>query len=83
MDGALFGNQERGLPVPAIAERLGLDMGRFRACLGSPATERRLAADIAAAVRDGVRATPTFVVGGVAQAGRLPAELLPPPPAGR
>ncbi len=83
MDGALFANQELGLPVPAIAERLGLDMGRFRACLDSPATQRRLAADIAAAVRDGIRATPTFVVGGTAQAGRLPAELLPPPPAGR
>ncbi|HEY6105089.1 MAG TPA: thioredoxin domain-containing protein, partial [Anaeromyxobacteraceae bacterium] len=83
MDGALFRNQEEGLPVPAIAERLGLDMGRFRECLGSPATERRLAADIAAAVRDGVKATPTFVVRGTAQAGRLPAELLPPPPAGR
>ena len=80
MDDALFANQERGEPAEAIAARLGLDTSRFRACLASPETERRLAADIAAAVRDGVRATPTFVVAGTAVAGRLPAELLPPPP---
>ena len=83
MDDALFANQERGEPAEAIAARLGLDLGRFRACLASPETERRLAADIAAALRDGVRATPTYVVGGTAVAGRVPAELLPPPPAGR
>jgi protein-disulfide isomerase len=83
MDDALFANQERGEPAEAIAARLGLDLGRFRACLASPETERRLAADIAAALRDGVRATPTYVVGGTAVAGRVPVELLPPPPAGR
>lgn len=83
MDQALFRNQEQGLPASDIAERLGLDMGRFRECLASPATERRLAAEIAAGARDGVRATPTFVVGGTAVVGQLPADLLPPPPAGR
>ncbi len=83
MDDALFKNQQAGLPVEAIAGRLGLDMARFRECLASPETERRLAADIAAALRDRVAATPTFVVRGVAVAGRLPVELLPPPPAGR
>ena len=80
MDDALFGDQGRGEPAEAVAARLGLDLVRFRACLPSPETERRLAADIAAALRDGVRATPTFVVGGTAVAGQLPAELLPPPP---
>lgn len=82
MDDALFENQREGLPVSAIAERLGLDMGRFRECLASPETERRLAADIAAGRRDGVKATPTFVVRGVAVAGRIPVDLLPPPPGG-
>lgn len=82
MDDALFENQRDGLPIPAIAERLGLDMGRFRECLASAETERRLAADIAAAIRDGVKATPTFVVRGVPVAGRIPVELLPPPPGG-
>jgi 2-hydroxychromene-2-carboxylate isomerase len=80
MDDALFRNQEERLPVRALAERLGLDLGRFRDCLASPETDRRLAADIGAAVRDGVRATPTYVVGRVVEVGRLPEELLPPPP---
>lgn len=83
MDDALFRNQQQGLPVETIAGRLGLDMERFRACLASPETERRLAADIAAALRDRIGATPTFVVRGIAVAGRLPVELLPPPPAER
>jgi len=80
MDDALFRNQEERLPVRALAERLGLDLGRFRDCLASPETDRRLAADIGAAVRDGVRATPTYVVGRTVEVGRLPEELLPPPP---
>lgn len=83
MDDALFRNQQERLPVAALAERLGLDLGRFRDCLASPETDRRLAADIGAAVRDGVRATPTYVVGRMVEVGRLPEELLPPPPAGR
>jgi len=81
MDDALFRNQREQVPVSALAERLGLDLGRFRDCLASPETDRRLGADIAAALRDGVRATPTFVVGRVVEVGRLPEELLPPPPA--
>jgi protein-disulfide isomerase len=81
MDDALFRNQQERLPVAALAERLGLDLGRFRDCLASPETDRRLAADIGAAVRDGVRATPTYVVGRMVEVGRLPEELLPPPPA--
>lgn len=82
MDDALFENQRDNLPIETIAGRLGLDMGRFRECLASPETERRLAADIAAAIRDGVKATPTFVVRGVPVAGRIPVELLPPPASG-
>ncbi len=79
MEDALFANQQRNEPLEAIVARLGLDPGRFRDCLASPETERRLGADIAAGVRDGVKATPTFVVGGTAVAGRLPEELLPSP----
>lgn len=83
MDDALFRNQQERLPVSVLAERLGLDLPRFRACLSSPETDQRLAADIGAALRDGVRATPTYVVGRMVEVGRLPVELLPPPPAGR
>jgi uncharacterized membrane protein/predicted DsbA family dithiol-disulfide isomerase len=81
MDDALFRNQQEHLPVVALAERLGLDLPRFRDCLSSPETDRRLGADIGAALRDGVRATPTYVVGRTVEVGRLPEELLPPPPA--
>lgn len=78
MEDALFANQRDRAPVEALASRLGLDLERFRACLSSPETERRLAADVAAGVRDGVRATPSYVVGGTVHAGRLPPELLRP-----
>lgn len=78
MEDALFANQRDRAPVEALASRLGLDLERFRACLSSPETARRLAADVAAAVRDGVRATPSYVVGGTVHAGRLPPELLRP-----
>ncbi len=76
MEDALFANQRVRAPVEALASRLGLDLERFRACLSSPETERRLAADVAAGVRDGVRATPSYVVGGTVHAGKLPPELL-------
>jgi protein-disulfide isomerase len=77
MDDALFQNQGQSLPVLTLAARIGLDVERFRACLGAPETERRLAADIAAGMRDGVRATPTYVVGQMVRSGQFPAELLP------
>lgn len=79
MDDALFRNQRERLSPATLAQRIGLDLDRFGACVGSPETERRLAADVAAAIRDGVRATPTYLVDHTASAGRLPVELLPPP----
>jgi protein-disulfide isomerase/uncharacterized membrane protein len=79
MDDALFQNQRESLPPIKLAERLGLDLERYIACVGSHQTDQRLAADIGAAVRDGVSATPTYVVGRALHTGRLPVELLPPP----
>lgn len=76
MEHALFAKQRDRAPVEALASQVGLDLERFRACLSSLETERRLAADIAAAVRHGVRATPSYVVGGTVHAGKLPPELL-------
>jgi protein-disulfide isomerase len=81
MDDALFRNQRERLPPAVLAERIGLDLARFGACVGSRDTERRLAADVAAGLRDGVRATPTYLVGRTLSAGRFPAELLTPAPA--
>ncbi len=79
MDDALFGNQASRQPREALAARAGLDAKRFQACLASPETERKLAADIASALRDGVRATPTYVVGRGMYVGTLPEQALPPP----
>ena len=78
MEDALFANQRDRAPVEALASRVGLDLERFRACLTSRDTERRLAADVAAGLRDGVRATPSYVVGRTVHAGKLPPELLRP-----
>jgi protein-disulfide isomerase len=79
MDDALFRNQTEQLAVKDVAARIGLDVGRFRVCLDSTRTTQRLAADIAAGIADGVRATPTYIIGHTAHAGRFPTELLPPP----
>lgn len=77
MEDALFANQRSSLgrgPRAAARPR----SRAFRACFSSPETERRLAADVAAGVRDGVRATASYVVGGRVHVGRLPPELLGP-----
>lgn len=78
MDDALFQNQRGKRPVEELARGLGLDLPRFLACLGAPETAQRLQADIAAAMQDGVKATPTYVVAGVQHAGKLPVEVFRP-----
>jgi protein-disulfide isomerase len=83
MDEALFRSQRARVPVEALASRLGLDLARFRSCLSSAEADRRLAADVTAGIRDGVRATPTYVVDGQPYPGRFPAELLPAPAGAR
>lgn len=66
---------ESGAKDPAslarLAEGLGMEAVGFEACLESPATGRRLAADIAAALRDDVRGTPTILVDGQRYRGSL------------
>jgi len=76
MEDALFANQRDHAPVESLAVRIGLDLARLGECLTSPDTDRRLTADVEAGRRDGVRATPSYVVGGTVHAGRLPPELL-------
>ena len=79
MDDALFASQKAPVPVEELAARLKLDLGRFKACLGSPATEARLASDIEAGMKAKLRSTPTYVVDGTLYEGRLPLERFPPP----
>jgi protein-disulfide isomerase len=81
MDDALFRNQVENRPVLELAQRIGLDLDRFRTCLTSPGTDRRLAADIEAGIRAGIRATPSYVVGDQVRSGTFPLDLLPPPAA--
>lgn len=57
------------------AEALDLDTNRFGRCYGENETEERTAANTKAALRAGVRATPTFFVNGRMVLGALPAEL--------
>jgi protein-disulfide isomerase len=78
MDDALFENQRGPRPVDRIARELGLDVPRFVACISAPETTRRLQDDIAAATREDIKATPTYVVGGQQFAGELPVEIFRP-----
>ncbi len=79
MEDALFKNQVANRPVEELARAVGLDLAKLRACLASPETDARIRADVEAGIRVGLRATPTFMVGGRQYAGQLPADALPPP----
>jgi len=63
----LFANQ-RALSAPQLvqyAAKLGLDEERFRSCLQSDSTVRRIADDVAAGKAAGATATPTFFINGI------------------
>lgn len=81
MDDALFRNQQEKRPLGEIVREVGLDPARYGECLRSPATQRRIEADVTAGIAVGVKATPTYVVNGVPLPGKLAASALPPPPA--
>ena len=77
----LYANQAAKRPVAELARAAGLDLGKLEACVASPETEARLRSDIEAGIRIGLKATPTFVVGGRAYPGQLPPQVLPARPA--
>jgi protein-disulfide isomerase len=58
------------------AERLGLDIDRFRAEVTGNAYAARIERDVREGVRDGVNATPKFYVNGQRIDGKLPLEGL-------
>jgi protein-disulfide isomerase len=74
----LYGNQAAKRPVEELARAAGLDLAKLKACVAAPETEARLRSDIETGIRIGLRATPTFVVGGRLYPGQLPPEVLPP-----
>ena len=67
MHDALYANGGRlaEADLVAVADRIGLDVERFRADLGSGAFASRVARDADAARANGVAATPAFFVNGV------------------
>jgi protein-disulfide isomerase len=75
---ALFANQLARRPVDEIVRAVGLDPKKLEACLAAPETEQRLQSDIQMGIRAGLKATPTFVVGGRLYPGAIPPEALPP-----
>lgn len=75
MDDALFRNQAEKAPAEVLAQRLGLDLPAFRACMASPVTEQRLQSDIAEGIRAGVKGTPSYEWNGRLQQGDLPTLL--------
>jgi protein-disulfide isomerase len=81
MDDALFRNQRERRPLGELVREVGLDPARYEECRRSPATQRRIEADVTAGIAVGVKATPTYVVNGVPFPGKLTANALPPPPA--
>jgi protein-disulfide isomerase len=71
-DDAAFANQDAKPTPQAVASMAGLDLSAFEACLRSPSTDARLAADVQGGMAAGVRATPSFQVQGKLYAGQLP-----------
>ncbi len=58
----------------ALAERLGLDLPRFKDCIDDPASEQEVASDSLAGLALGVRGTPTFFINGRILVGANPLE---------
>ena len=82
MHDRLFAGQQEwrrnGAPTPVYeryAAELGLDTSRYAACLRDGHTEPRTRRATEAAMRLGIRATPTFSIDGEAIEGALPLDL--------
>ena len=83
MHDALFGSQDTWAPLPdpkpkldELAKSVGADMTALQACVSSHKMRPLIEGDHARAVRSGVRATPSFVVGTQLLEGVIPtAEL--------
>jgi protein-disulfide isomerase len=65
MDQALYTNQERlGIGLYSdLAGNLGLDEGKFSACLDDPAQGRKILRNVDEAQRLGINSTPSFLLG--------------------
>jgi protein-disulfide isomerase/uncharacterized membrane protein len=69
--------RDRGpVAVADIAAQVGLDGRAIAECLDSPEAVRAIEEDLEAGRALGIRATPTFVIGGRTYPGRIPMEVL-------
>lgn len=81
MHDAIFDNQARwsagSAPAPvfdSLARTTGVDMPRWRSCVGSGVMKPLIGADLQRASAAGVRSTPTFLIGDEVLAGAHPIE---------
>jgi uncharacterized membrane protein/protein-disulfide isomerase len=63
-DDAAFAGQASRPGPEDLAAQIGLDAAAFRACLSTPETQQRLAADVQGGIQLGVKGTPSFLVQG-------------------
>jgi uncharacterized membrane protein len=75
-DYLFLGQRRHNLSGLALAERIGLDLNRFRACLADARTAAHVSRDLAEGRRVGVWGTPWFQVGNAQFAGHVPPERL-------
>jgi uncharacterized membrane protein/protein-disulfide isomerase len=77
MSDLLFlGQRRRNLDAFALAQRLGLNLVRFRDCLESPETRGNLDADMAEGRKLNLHGTPTYHIGATTYAGGLPMDRI-------
>lgn len=75
-DTLFLAQHKRALKIDSLARRLGLDLRLFEVCMKSERARGKLAKDVEAALKLGVSATPTFIVGEKVVKGALSAEDL-------
>ncbi len=65
MHDMLFDNQQALAPdkLPEYAKAIGIDVGKFDACLASNSSKQRVDANLADARKVGINGTPSFVIG--------------------
>ncbi len=68
--------RERDLTAEDIAQRLELDLDRFRCCLDEAAVREAVGRDIEDGRRLGIEGTPAFVVDGRVYYGRIPPDII-------
>lgn len=74
MHDLLYANQKAlaDADLEKYAQQVGLDMGKYRACVKSPEAKALVDSDMAGGISKGVEATPMFFVGGSKVLGAQP-----------